>query len=273
MDPLPVAGTKRRWATKRVGFDITLFENVSKATSHNDQFRVLVLEDDLISQVSASQVIQRAAPESILLMARSLAEGRRLLEKYEFHFCVLDIQLPDGSGIDFLYDIQSSSPQACVAMLTGVPLPHHRDQAEAFGVLHFMEKPADAKLLGALVREEWEKHRAPQASPVMGFSASLTQLTTLDIIQLKCLGRSSVALDFIGHQGEQGRICFKDGEILHAETESQKGVEAFNEIVSWRGGQVVEVRDAPPPPTRTVEGNWQGLLMHAVQWVDENKQP
>jgi FixJ family two-component response regulator len=242
------------------------------ATSNNDQFRILVLEDDLISQVSASQVIQRAAPESILLMARSLAEGRRLLQKYEFHLCVLDIQLPDGSGIDFLYDIQQRSPQACVAILTGVPLPHYRDQAEAFGVLHFMEKPADAKVLGDLVREQWEKCRAAQAKAATGFSAALTQLTTLDIIQLKCLGRKSVSLDFIGHHGKQGRICFKDGEILHAETDSKKGVDAFNEIVGWRGGQVVEVQDAASP-TRTIEGHWQGLLMNAVQWVDEHKSP
>ncbi len=249
----------------------SLFD-VSTATSNSEQFRILLLEDDLISQVSASQVIQRSAPEGILLMARSLAEGRRLLEKYEFQLCVLDIQLPDGSGIDFLYDIQLRSPQACVAMLTGVPLPHYRDQAEAFGVLHFMEKPADAKLLGTLVREQWEKCHVTKAQPTTGFSAALTQLSTLDIIQLKCLGRSSVALDFIGDHGKQGRICFKDGEILHAETDSQKGVEAFNEIVGWRGGQVVEVPGAPPP-ARTVEGHWQGLLMHAVQWVDENKQP
>jgi FixJ family two-component response regulator len=242
------------------------------ATSNNDQFRILVLEDDLISQVSASQVIQRAAPESILLMARSLAEGRRLLQKYEFHLCVLDIQLPDGSGIDFLYDIQQRSPQACVAILTGVPLPHYRDQAEAFGVLHFMEKPADAKVLGDLVREQWEKCRAAQAKAATGFSAALTQLTTLDIIQLKCLGRKSVSLDFIGHHGKQGRIYFKDGEILHAETDSKKGVDAFNEIVGWRGGQVVEVQDATSP-SRTLEGHWQGLLMNAVQWVDEHKSP
>jgi CheY-like chemotaxis protein len=195
-----------------------------------------------------------------------------LLDSFEFHVCVLDLQLPDGSGIDFLHDVQCKAPSACVVISTGVPLPQYRDQAEAFGVLHFMEKPADAKMLGALVRENLEKHRGSQPSAAPGFSASLTQLTTLDIIQLKCLARATVALDFVGTDGRRGRIHFKDGEILHAATGSQKGVDAFSEIVGWRSGKVIEVREASEP-ARTVEGNWQGLLMHAVHWVDEHKQP
>ena len=74
-----------------------------------------------------------------------------------------------------------------------MPLPHYRDQAEAFGILHFMEKPADAKTLGALVREQWDKWKGVENGSG-GFSALLTQLTTLDVIQLKCLARSTVAL-------------------------------------------------------------------------------
>ena len=240
--------------------------------SNASQFRVLILEDDPISQASVSQVVRRAVPESVLLTARTIADARRLLDKYDFHLGVLDIQLPDGSGIDFLHDIQLKSPGACIAILTGVPLPQHRDQAEAFGVLHFMEKPADSRTLGSLVREEWEKCLGLKPAKAAGFSASLTQLTTLDIIQLKCLNRATTDLDFIGHHGEHGRIFFKDGEVFHAETDNQKGVEAFYEIVSWRGGQVVEALDAPEP-ARTVEGNWQGLLMEAAQWVDEHKSP
>lgn len=231
-----------------------------------------MLEDDVISQASVSQALQRAAPECVVLIARNLAEGRRLLETYAFQLCVLDLQLPDGSGIDFLYDVQLQAPQACVVISTGVPLPQYRDQAEAFGVLHFMEKPADARILGALVREEFAKYQKVETAPDAGFSASLTQLTTLDIIQLKCLARATVALDFVGSDGRHGRIHFKDGEILHAATDTQKGVEAFSEIVGWRSGKVREVPGATEP-TRTVEGNWQGLLMHAVHWVDEHRQP
>ena len=248
------------------------FFDVATTASNNNSFHVLILEDDQISLASATQTIQRAASESVIVSARTLAEGRRLIAEQKFHLCVLDIQLPDGLGIDFLHDIQMKSPEACVAILTGVPLPQYRDQAEAFGVLHFMEKPADAKTLGMLAHEQWDKWKGPKGGAgAGGFSALLTQLTTLDIIQLKCLARSTVALDFAGEGGRQGRIYFKDGEIVHAESGAIKGVEAFNEIVGWRSGQVTEVAGAPAPP-RTIEGHWQGLLMHAVHWVDEHKQ-
>lgn len=247
------------------------FCDVTTTASDINSFRVLILEDDQISLASASQTVLRAAAESVIVSARTLAEGRRLLNEQKFQLCVLDIQLPDGLGIDFLHDIQQKAPAACVAILTGVPLPHYRDQAEAFGILHFMEKPADAKTLGALVREQWDKWKGVENGSG-GFSALLTQLTTLDVIQLKCLARSTVALDFVGEEGRQGRVFFKDGEIVHAESGAVKGVEAFNEIVGWRSGQVTEVGGGAMP-NRTIEGHWQGLLMHAVHWVDEHRQP
>lgn len=244
------------------------------SSNESNPFCVFILEDDQIALASASQAILRAVPDALIVSARTLAEGRQRLDERRYDLCVLDIQLPDGLGIDFLHDIQEKRPDACVAILTAVPLPHYRDQAEAFGILHFMEKPADSRVLGPLVREQWEKWnraRNSNSGGGGGFSALLTQLTTLDIIQLKCLARSTVTLEFIGDHGKQGRIYFKDGEIIHAEALRLKGVEAFNEIVGWRSGQVLEIAAGSSPP-RTVEGNWQGLLMNAVHWVDEHKQ-
>ena len=248
----------------------TIF-TVSNTTTNNDTFRVLLLEDDPISQAFISKAVLRAAPDTTILLAPSLAEGRRLLGEHSPGLCVLDIQLPDGSGLDFLYDIQERVPDACVIILTAVPLPQHRDQAEAFGVLHFMEKPVDSRVLGEVVRAQRGKWLTSRAGNRGGFSALLTQLTTLDIIQIKCLARATVALEFIGDHGRQGRLYFKDGEILHAETGALLGVEAFNEIVGWSGGQVIEIAGGSTP-SRTIEGNWQTLLMNAVHWVDEQKQ-
>ena len=244
---------------------------VANTTSKNDTFQVLLLEDDPISQAFISKAILRAASDTTILLAPSLAEGRRLLGEHSPGLCVLDIQLPDGSGLDFLYDIQDRVPDARVIILTGVPLPQHRDQAEAFGVLHFMEKPVDSRALGEVVRGQRDKWLTARAGNRGGFSALLTQLTTLDIIQIKCIVRATVALEFTGDHGRQGKLYFKDGEVLHAETGAISGVDAFNEIVGWRGGQVIEIAGGPTP-SRTIEGNWQTLLMNAVHWVDEQKQ-
>lgn len=241
---------------------------MTDASCKGDQFRTLVLEDDRTSQALVTQAIIRAVPEGLVLTASTLAEARQLLAAYSFHFGVLDIHLPDGSGIDFLHDMQLKSPNAAVVIFTAVPLPEYRAQAEAFGVLHFMEKPVDPPVLGRLVRNYWSKANGKDVGT--GFSASLSRLTTLDIIQLKCLGRANAALEFVGRQGQQGRIYFKGGEILHAETGETQGIDAFNEIVSWRGGQVMEMANATAS-ARTIQGDWQGLLMHAVHWADENR--
>lgn len=239
--------------------------------TQTDQFRTLVLEDDRISQAMITQAIFRAVPEGLVLSARTLAEGRELLVGYQFHFCVLDIQLPDGIGIDFLHDIQSKSPDASVVIFTAQPLPEYRDQAEAFGVLHFMEKTANLRVLAVHARNQWERIYGDKAGSDTGFSASLTRLTTLDLIQIKCLGGATVTLDFASRRGQHGKIFFKDGEIIHAETPGRQGVDAFNEIVSWREGRVTELTGAAEPE-RTIQGNWQGLLMHAVHWADEHRQ-
>lgn len=247
--------------------------NVGSALPQSIPFRTMVLEDDRTSLALVTQAVLRAVPETLIFTARSLAEGRQLLGEYQFEFCVLDIQLPDGIGIDFLYDIQSKCSKAAVVIFTAQALPEYRDQAQAFGVLHFMEKTTHLRVLGGFVRDHWERLCGEQANETgTGFSASLSRLSTLDIIQIKCLGRSTVSLDFIGRQGRHGRIYFERGEIIHAETDTQQGEEAFNEIISWRDGQVTELADSKKPE-QTIRGPWQTLLMHAVHWADEHRQP
>lgn len=239
-------------------------------SSSKPVFRTLVLEDDSASLALVAQAVRFELPDAEVLVARTMADARLLLKRYEFQLFILDIQLPDGCGIDYLYDIQLAQPDATVVIVTGVPLPEYRDQATAFGVLHFMEKPLNPRALGALARSQREKLQGSQSGETTFFTASLTRLTTLDIIQLKCLARSTQRLDFIGKKDRYGHIYFVEGEITHAETDSKQGVEAFNEIVSWRGGKVLEANDAPVPE-RSIQGDWQNLLLHAVQWSDEQR--
>jgi DNA-binding NarL/FixJ family response regulator len=232
----------------------------------------MVLEDDLVTAVALTKTLHVAMPDELILSARSLAEARMLLEEYEIDFFVLDVNLPDGSGIDFIADISARNPSASVVIMTAQPLPEYRDQAEAYGVLRFMEKPVHFMSVAALARD-CRGALAAQAGGNTGFfAASLTRLTVLDIIQLKCLNNATQVIDFTTAQGGRGRVYFQAGEIIHATTAKSKGEAALSEIIGWRGGRAQEVVDAPPVE-RTIFAGWQNLLLNAAQTADENRPP
>jgi response regulator RpfG family c-di-GMP phosphodiesterase len=242
---------------------------VSETDEVRRQFCALILEDDLVTNVAISKALNRQLRDSVVLSARSIEEARVLLAEYDIHFFILDVNLPDGSGIDFLLDIQSRCPGASVIVVTAEPLPEYRDQANAYDVLRFMEKPVDYAALAEVVRSHRDMHWIPALrGETSFFAASLSRLTVLDIIQLKCLNKVTQVVDFIASRQGRGRIYFQNGEIIHAETASALGLEAFNEVVGWKGGRAVEVQD-PPAAERTIHGEWQGLLLNAAQANDE----
>jgi CheY-like chemotaxis protein len=80
-------------------------------------------------------------------------------------------------------------------------------------------------------------------------------------------GATSV-VEFTGPNGEKARVFFENGQVRHATAPGRQGLAAFNEIVRWKGGTISEVSGAGPGP-RTIEMDWQHLLMEAVRQVDE----
>jgi len=191
--------------------------------SLSSRFCVLVVEDDRETADMYAEAIQHELLNSLVLTARSLAEARLLLEKYSFHFFILDIQLPDGLGIDFLHDLGIKQPDACVAIVTGTPLPSTRAQADAFGVLNFMEKPVHLPALIRLLLAHRQNVFAGHAPPsdTGYFSASLSRLSTLDIIQLKCLGHAT--LSWISSRGLPFRPDLLQGRRDHPRRDAHRG--------------------------------------------------
>lgn len=233
-----------------------------------EQFCVLMLDDDAVITAVVTKAFRSGMPDAVVLTARTVAEAQILISEYACHFFILDVNLPDGTGIDFLCDLRTTCADARVVMITATPLPQHSDQMASLGVLLFREKPVDTREIVKLACQHrdqlFNQNRDQQPEH---FAASLSCLSSLDIIQLKCLTNVTQALEFTAGQ-HSGRIHFDKGAIVHAETSSALGEEALAQILSWRGGKVVEVSDAPEPP-RTIWSNWQALLLQMAQQLDE----
>ena len=82
-----------------------------------ERIRVLLIEDD--SEVT--ETIRDGLDASVfdLVHGGSLAEGRRLLARSEYHVVVLDINLPDGSGLELADEVRRAGSQVSILMLTG----------------------------------------------------------------------------------------------------------------------------------------------------------
>jgi len=227
--------------------------------------RILVLEPDEQLGSAILNVLQEPAPDALVEMARSLEEAQRLVLGVKPELFVLDVDAIPDLGQGFLNDLRTSHPNARAIILTGVHLPGQREQVARLGAIHFLEKPAAHSDFVELVQRLLRPGTETAAEE---FQGTLRDLQFTDIIQLKCMSGATAVVEFTGPNGEKARVFFEKGQIRHATAPGRQGMAAFNEIVRWKGGTVSEVADAPSSP-RTIDMDWQHLLMEAVHGMDE----
>ena len=226
---------------------------------------IFLLEDCPVTALVVERAIMNELPQARLLWARSVAEAVMRAEGLSIDIFLTDIQLPDGNGLDFLWQMTPLHPEARVMVMTASELPEYQAHSAALGALHFFEKPLHLPtLLGEL-------RKALESTTVGGtqsdFSATLSKVTPADVIQLKCLMRATTLIEFHS-DGTTGRIRFEDGEITDAAVGALHGPAAFAAIVGWKTGRVSE-QPVTGPSQRTIHGSWQTLLMEAAQTLDE----
>src|SRR3954470_2703778 len=227
--------------------------------------RVLVLEPDLDLAEQIRTALEEAAPSAEVDVAPTLEQAHGVILESKPDLFVLDIEAVPDLGQEFLYDLRTSHPNARAIVLTATHRTEHRELAAGLGAIHFLEKPFPHGDFVALVEALLSPSSAAEGEK---FQGTLSDLHLADIIQLKCMAGSSAALQFTGPKGEKARVYFEAGQVRHATAPGKEGVAAFNEIVSWKGGQISEVSGAGPAP-RTITEDWQMLLMEAVRKMDE----
>ncbi len=226
--------------------------------------RILVLQSDEQLASAILSALRETVPAAVVDRATSLEEAQRIVSATSPDLFVLDFDAAPDFGQAFLNDLRTSHPHARAIILTAIHLAVARERAAALGGIHFLEKPFPhsdfVELVQALLR--------PEVSPEgEKFQGTLSDLHMADVIQLKCMSGATAAVEFTGPKGEKGRIFFQNGQVRHATAPGKEGVAAFNEIVTWKGGRISEL--AAESKERTINLDWQVLLMEAMRKIDE----
>jgi len=229
--------------------------------------QVLILQPDEKIAAEILSALEQAVPGARAAVAQSLSEAQQLAHDQKPALFVLDVDASYDLAQEFIYDLRTSHPEARAIILTAIHFGAQREQVAGLGAIHFFEKPFPRADFITLV----EALLAPGAEAEgEHFQGTLSDLHIADIIQLKCISRSTSMLEFTGPKGEKARVYFQNGQIRHATTPGKEGLAAFNEIVDWKGGMISEV-PVPPGTPHTINIEWQVLLMDAVRSMDESR--
>lgn len=115
------------------------------------RIRILVADDHQIVRAGIAQFI---ADEPDMLVAAEAGSGDEVLalvRRESFDVVLLDISMPDKSGIDTLRILRQSQPDLPVLMLSGFPEEHYAVNLLRAGASGYIAKDADpAELIRAI---------------------------------------------------------------------------------------------------------------------------
>ncbi len=119
--------------------------------------RILVIDDDR----SVRHLIAKAFEESDVevVPAATAEEGMQLLENKQFDVVLLDILLPESSGLDVFERIRNADSKMPVIFITALSSSDTAIKAMTLGAFDYLLKPLDLSRIRDLVRQAMEIRR------------------------------------------------------------------------------------------------------------------
>lgn len=116
--------------------------------------RILIVDDDRFIRMALGEALRSWNYET--LEAESVAQARSVFDNCDPPIVLLDIDLPDGSGLDVLSSIKEKSPETIAVMITGnVDVPNVIAALRA-GAYDFISKPIRLEELRVTLRNAAE---------------------------------------------------------------------------------------------------------------------
>jgi two-component system, NtrC family, response regulator AtoC len=116
--------------------------------------KVLIVDDEEMLRWTLKEALRSWGYETI--EAGSLAQGLKEFDTEQPAVVLLDINLPDGSGIDGLHEIKRRQPDAVIIMITSEVVVENTIGALRGGAYDFISKPVSLEELQVTIRNGTE---------------------------------------------------------------------------------------------------------------------
>ncbi len=116
-----------------------------------DQLRLLLVDDHRLFLEGLALVLQPLSRAVHIDLADSAAAADQLRRQHDYDLILLDLRLPDRSGLQLLRDWQQAGNPTPVAVLSASESPADMQAALQAGALGFIAKSSDAQSLRSAI--------------------------------------------------------------------------------------------------------------------------
>jgi CheY-like chemotaxis protein len=197
-------------------------------------------------------------------LATDAARALAILKQHPVHLAVLDINMPEVSGLDLLKVLNRDYPALQKVFLTGLTDEQTRICGLEGGAELFLEKPANLAGLQSVFATLNELVRWQQKQGTRG---NLRPARLLDIIKMECSSGNSRVFEVFGETA-RGQIFVKDGGIIHAVADGRRGQSAFTHLASQLNAEF-NLKQFVEPPERSIDRQWEFLVMEAFRTQEQ----
>ncbi len=162
---------------------------------------ILIIDDEPDIRELLAMTVRRMGLDAFC--AESLDGARRMLEKRRFDFCLTDMKLPDGTGLQLIEHVQRRHDGMPVAVITAFGSVDLAIESMKAGAFDFLTKPIDLERLRNLVSNALRLGAAnttlqcPDQVQLLGDTEPMVQLRQ----QIVRLSRSQAPVYITGESG------------------------------------------------------------------------
>lgn len=186
--------------------------------------KVLVIDDEAdIRHLLTMTLIQMGLDVS---SSKDLTDAKQQLSEEKFHFCLTDLKLPDGNGLDFVKFVRKSYPHMPIAVITAFGSTDNAIEAMKLGAFDFLAKPIDLSHLRQLLKHAFKYVDGKQTEPQAPFTFLAGRSEEINKLREKMVKiRGSQAPIVI--EGEKGTEKERLAQILHEQSSRSDHAEVF----------------------------------------------
>jgi len=236
----------------------TIKENTVVKTTVPHARNLLVVDDD----PDTCDLIRNGLSSYREFQVLSADSGQAAVEhlnSQEVSFVITELKLPVMNGLKLLSHMRKFYPEIPVIVLTGYGTAEIEAKILKLDTITYFEKPLDIGVLVDMISTALQD-RVP---------GQISGISTAAFLQLMFNEEKTCTLS-IQSEGRTGKLYLQKGELIDAETENRKALNAATYIIAW-DKPVINIESSCRKFEKKIQQSMMSILLDSARMKDEMK--